>query len=346
MKKVLAVTDIHFRDSDFTTIKHSTKATEKVFYDIIKFAEKTDDLTIILGGDVFDKGYRQVGPSYAHRNLIERLHLACDGELYLVMGNHVFLERDSNPELYLMQPHSTFKPLIETYAIRPLLKVVDKIIINSTQFSLFHYNKADKNYYQERQKDIRYHIGIYHDDVIIPQSIRSKLNIRVNISSDYLNMIYSNIDIAIANHIHSKIGLTTIKTDSREIPLYIPGSIGITENSAIEIHSSVDLPLFTIDGDNLKIETVNFKIYLEDMEFLKKAIRKELDKDIIDNSEYEAAKTCKDKYKVMNSAFESMLSFSEYMRRNGFSDKAIHFFQTAVESDIDVATAVKILGIE
>lgn len=91
MKKVLAVTDIHFRDSDFTTIKHSTKATEKVFYDIIKFAEKTDDLTIILGGDVFDKGYRQVGPSYAHRNLIERLHLACDGELYLVMGNHVFL---------------------------------------------------------------------------------------------------------------------------------------------------------------------------------------------------------------------------------------------------------------
>lgn len=41
-----------------------------------------------------------------------------------------------------------------------------------------------------------------------------------------------------------------------------------------------------------------------------------------------------------------MLSFSEYMRRNGFSDKAIHFFQTAVESDIDVATAVKILGIE
>lgn len=173
MKKVLAVTDIHFRDSDFTTIKHSTKATEKVFYDIIKFAEKTDDLTIILGGDVFDKGYRQVGPSYAHRNLIERLHLACDGELYLVMGNHVFLERDSNPELYLMQLHSTFKPLIETYAIRPLLK-----------------------------------------------------------------------------------------------------------------------------------------------------------------------------YKVMNSAFESMLSFSEYMRRNGFSDKAIHFFQTAVESDIDVATAVTILGIE
>lgn len=102
--RILFVSDLHKRDCDFSTIAGYTKAVDAVQRDILSFIKQKGITHLVSLGDWYDKGYRSINRSNNDRNLDEDLSKAVNGNFYICLGNHFFLERDNNPEMYLIQP--------------------------------------------------------------------------------------------------------------------------------------------------------------------------------------------------------------------------------------------------
>ena len=261
--KVLIVTDSHLRDIDFKTMSGSKSAVEELFMDTLLDVIRKKSIThVIHTGDFIDKGYRNVGAALAHQSLIQHFADAVNGNLYMTIGNHFFREMLSNPELYWIQPHEKYKPNERMYAVEQLIKTPDTLILNKTQISLFHFNPKDKNYIRERQAGINYHVGIYHDDVCIPTSIRNEMHINVKSRYDY----YSNIDLAIHGHIHKPQPITYVNG----VPQIIPGSTALTSTGDDEFHDKVSLPILTIDEETCALSFITIPLGIHKYRFMKK----------------------------------------------------------------------------
>ena len=263
--RILFLTDLHKRDTDFTTIVGYTKAIDAVQEDILALIERINITHVIIGGDWYDKGYRSINRVFNDNNYDRLLHNAVNGNVYLCRGNHLFLERDSNPEMYLIQPCDSMPPVhpIKTTDV-PLFKSPDVVQIGPLQISLFHFDKTDKTYIRPRAPETTYHIGVYHDDCILPTSIRQASGDHGVTTTGALCEYYKNVDLAVCNHIHTAVGLTHINIGDRQVPAFIPGSLCITKNQTSELHSSVKLPVVTLEDDNsVKVQTTTVSLHTE-----------------------------------------------------------------------------------
>ena len=171
--RILFLTDLHKRDTDFTTIVGYTKAIEQVQEDILAFVEKHNVTHIVIGGDWYDKGYRNINRTLNDINYDRAISKAVNGNVFLCRGNHLYIERDSNPEMYIIQPCEAM-PLIHNirHQGEPIFQSPDVIQIGPIQISLFHFSKDVKDYVVPRNAETEFHIGVYHDDVMLPSSVR------------------------------------------------------------------------------------------------------------------------------------------------------------------------------
>lgn len=336
-EKILFLTDLHKRDVDFTSITGYVKAVTQVQFDILDFIKEKHITKVVIGGDWYDKGYRNTGPTLSDNELDRRLSDAVNGEVYLTLGNHYYLERDNNPESYVIQPcdkHPLLKDVVTPE--KPIFKCVDELVVGETQISFFHFDKHLKDYVHDVKEDVKFHVGVYHDDSVVPSNIRDAAGYYGTTSSGYLEKIYCNVNLAIINHIHTAIGVHNLALPSgKKLPLIIPGSLGITQNKESEKHKIVQLPVLTIDETGSpKCELHTFYTHLDMLKFYKKPEKSEVAKNLTTNIELKT-----EQYKETPKARK----LDEYLLAHGFNRRHVELIDRAQAGGLDVLAVHNIL---
>lgn len=270
LAKILFITDMHKRWRESESIKNSIPVQQQVQEDIIEFNKANGITHNILGGDWYDRGFHGLGQAWGAIEMDRRLSKSVNGNVYLCIGNHFYLERDENPEMYIIQPNEWLKPQAPIpLPDEPIFKVVPRLQIGPVQIDFFHFNKMNKEYVASVEEGTTFHIGVYHDENCVPGYVREMEGFHGTSSQSYYNYIYRNIDLALHGHIHSKIGLVTMDVENgRKVPLYIPGSMSITQNKEVEKHTEVELPVIEIEDDGtVNISTAKFSTHMDQLRF-------------------------------------------------------------------------------
>lgn len=339
--RILFLTDLHKRDTDFTTIQGYTQAIDAVQDDILAFVARNNVTHIVIGGDWYDKGYRNINRTFNDISYDKAISDCVNGNVFLCRGNHLFLERDSNPEMYIIQPCAAM-PLLHNIRVqeKPIFQCPDTIQIGPIQISLFHFDKVNKMYHAPRNPATTFHIGVYHDNTMLPSSVRSTNGDHGLTSSDTLNSTFDNIDLAICNHIHTAIGQIAIPLLDRKVPMFIPGSLCITKNQASEIHSEVHLPVVTLNDDNsVKVSLATFSVHMELLKLYKKKETEALD-------ETRAASTSAVANKHMAEVLgtSSSMSLKEALIKRGYTADHIAMIDEAASGELSSSTALYYAG--
>ncbi len=339
LAKILFITDLHKRWHDSETIKGSLDASVKVQEDIIRFNRENGITHNVILGDWYDRGFHGLCQSWGATEMDRRLSASVNGNVYLCIGNHFYLERDENPEMYIIQPNTYIKP---QYNIplpdEPIFKVVPRLRIGSVLIDFFHFSKINKEYVANVSPDITYHVGIYHDDATVPAWISELDGYISHSTQSYYNRIYSNIDLAIHGHIHSKVGLTKLTIDTgRDVPLYIPGALCVTQNKETMKHTDVDLPVMTIEDDStVKMETAKFSIYLGDLKFVE--AKKKKKKQLIAEGLLPTGDV------TINAHDASMASLNTYLAKKGYSPLHLRVINMAMNESLTVMGVINMLS--
>lgn len=328
--RILFVSDLHKRDCDFSTIAGYTKAVDAVQKDLLAFIKEKGVTHLVSLGDWYDKGYRSINRSNNDRNLDEDLSRAVNGNFYICLGNHFFLERDNNPEMYLIQPSQYYRPSQPIYATSPVIRAVPYLRIGTVQISFFHFNKENKDYIMERDPEVTYHIGCYHDESVVPTAQRNGAGFNGTTMTSYTDNVFDNINLAIVGHIHTPLGAFHAQSRGRRVPMIVPGSMAITDSSERSLHTEVQLPLVDVGDDcSVSCSLHTFSLHANLLKFYKKK-EKPIKAEMPMQNVFEIPKT---------------LSLVEYLRARGFNDQHIKLVEAASESFIEVPQGLRLLGI-
>jgi len=337
--RVLVVTDLHKRWKDSTSIKGQVIVQNKIQNEIIDFCIKNQVTHVLIAGDWYDRGFHGLGQAYGAIEMDRRLSEALNGNVYLCIGNHFYLERDENPEMYIIQPNPYIKPQLDIpVPEKPIFKVVPKLKLGNVQIDFFHYNKLNKTYVAARDEDTTFHIGIYHDDTVVPGWIRERDGYTGSATQSYFNQIYSNIDLGICGHMHAKVGSASIELLSgKKVPILVPGALGITQNKENFKHADVQLPIIDIDDDStVHVKTATFSTHLSELRFYAPKKKKQ---NTLANT---GMITSKD-LNVTNTSAE-LLSLPVYLTKRGYSNRHLNLVNAALGDTLNLATAVSILA--
>lgn len=336
--RVLFVSDLHKSCKEMSTIKGRLEATTQIQKDIINFNKENHVTHLVVMGDWYHRGYQSTCRTFNDYNEDKLVSDSVDGNAYLCLGNHFFLERDDNPEMYIIQPCEYMKPVGKfTMPKKPIFNVVPELTIGSVKISFFHYNKISKDYTNNRESSISYHIGVYHDDYTLPSWVREKEGYTTQSRNSELDRIYANIDLAVHGHIHTRIEPFNLTLrDGRSVPIIVPGSLGITQNKYSMKHPYVNLPLIDIDEDgSVSIKQVRFSTHIEMLRFYK-GNRKDEGFDVKRKSAQDMRTMS-----LRNTAF--MNSLPLYLESRGLDEKYIRLLEASIKDQITCLDVLKIL---
>lgn len=338
--RILFISDLHKRYSDSTNIRNQVKVQNKIQEELIDFVTHNGVTHIVQMGDWYDRGFHGLGPAYGSMELDRRLSAAVGGEVYLCVGNHFYLERDENPEMYIIQPNNYIKPSIDIpLPDKPIFKMVPSLKIGTVQIDFFHFNKINKDYVAYREPDTTFHVGVYHDDTVVPGWVREQEGFSGAASQSYMNKIYSNIDLALHGHIHAAVGITSIVLDSgRKVPMVIPGALCVTQNKEVFKHTDVSLPILDIADDNsVQVKAVKFSTHLDELEFHTPKKKKKKKEAAVTNM------TLSSDVKLIESAPE-LRSLNTYLNSKGWDNRRMNLVNAALTESLDLVSAVRILA--
>lgn len=332
LAKILFVSDLHKVCKDGTSIKGKLEVQSLIQEDLLQYIKNNGVTHVILLGDWYDRGFHDMCATFGAMQEDMALSNSVSGEVYLCVGNHFYLERDDNPEMYMIQPNAFLKPKLPIKCPeKPIFKVVNDLRIGTVKISFFHFNKMNKVYTNTREPDVTYHIGVYHDDVTLPTAIRQREGINKETSSAYLNEVYKNIDLGIHGHIHAKVGVSGVGLISgKQVPIIVPGSLGITQNSESYKHTSVNLPVLTIMDDSaVDVQFAEFSTHLDKLRFYTKAPKTALFNQT-------------DKQDVTFTP-STLKSLPAYLSSRGYNERQLNLISAACTRTLNLVEVVKIL---
>lgn len=338
LAKILYISDFHKRWKDSESVKGALAVQRDIQEDLLREIPRLGITHIIIGGDWYDRGFHGLGPAFSETEMDRHLSALVDGRVYLCVGNHFFLERDENPEMYIIQPNNMLKPKFDmVHPDKPIFQVVPQLVIGDVQIDFFHFSKTNKNYWAPRKPGIKFHIGIYHDDSVVPGWVREAEGYSGSSTQVYFNKVFENIDMALCGHIHSKIGWCGIKLfDEREVPMCIPGVMRATKNVQCEKHKDVDLPVLTIEDDSsVTLGSVKFSTYVDKVMFssVKPASKKAAKESRVLTTDSMIAK---------HSA--ALASLGTYMSSRGYNPTSMRILDAARNGELSFGKAVTILA--
>ena len=332
--RILFITDLHKRYADSSSIKGQLKAQLAIQEDIIAAVEKYNFTHLVVTGDWYDRGFHGIGQAYGAMEMDRRLSAAVNGNVFLCVGNHLYLERDDNPELYIIQPNDLLKPQIDIPLPKePIFQMVPSLRIGTVLISFFHFSKISKQYVADRPADVTTHIGVYHDDCCVPGYVAEMDGFSSSTTSSYLNDIYRNVDIAIHGHIHTRHGIVPYELNTgRKVPLFIPGSLGITQNKEGMKHAAVQLPVIEIMDDySISTKVVQMSTHMELLRFYATKKKK---KEVI--TEVKDAR-----FTPTGAATRSLI---DYMTAKGYQRRDLRLIDVAGQGALNLGMAVSIMS--
>lgn len=325
--KVLFGGDLHKRMKDITTIRGYVRACTKVQLDIMNKIKELGITHFIHIGDWFDSGYgSDVAAALTHTDIDIEMAKLLNGNFYGLIGNHIKIRMDSNPELFLIQPHNVYKSRYPVTRINPIIRTPKDLILNGVQIHFIHWNKDAESAFEYKaliNKDCHYHVGLYHTEYIIPTHYLHNMGMKTVVNDNsMISAALEDIDLAIVGHIHKPIGTFKInKVDGKSTTMIVPGSLTNTDAGELNRHHYVDLPMLEIEEDGrVSLSYIRQDLHTEDLMFLKKNISddtREKLKSLRGNSKetlYE---------ELENTTFvgeaSSFLSLNSFMKQQGYT---------------------------
>lgn len=276
--RVMIAGDLHKRMKDITTIQGYCDACKKVQTDIIKAIKKLGVTHFISLGDWFDGGYgSDVSAALTHADIDRLMADRLEGNFYGLIGNHIRIRMDSNPELFLIQPHSIFTTRHPVSRREQIIKTPDRLVLNDTEIIFMHWNadaEGAMDYKVPIDAELKHHIALFHTEMIIPGSLLSGLNMGYDIDDDTtISEALNGVDIAIVGHIHKKIGVHNIMgRNGNNTLMIIPGSLTNTDAGEKNRHECIDIPVIDIDEDgSYALHYYKQNLHLDMLKFMRKA---------------------------------------------------------------------------
>lgn len=281
--RILVGCDLHKKMKDITTIRGYVNGCTMVQLDIMKTIVEKEVTHFISGGDWFDSGYgSDVAAALTHTDIDIEMSKLLNGNFYGVIGNHIRIRMDSNPELFLIQPHDVYKSRYPVTRKHQIIKTPKDLILNGVQIHFMHWNKDAESAFDYKamiNKDCHYHIGIYHTEYIIPTHLLHGIGMKQVVNDNsMIGAALEDIDLAIVGHIHKPIGTFTIqKVSGKPTTMIVPGSLTNTDAGELSRHDYVDMPLIEIDDDGkVSISYVRQSLHTEVLTFLKKSVSEDV----------------------------------------------------------------------
>ena len=271
--------DLHKRMKDITTIRGYTKVCNEIQLDIMDLIKRLEVTHFISLSDWFDRGYgSDVAAALAHTDIDRDMHDLLNGNFYGLIGNHIRIRMDSNPELFLIQPHPVYQSRHKVNRDYQIIKTPKELILNGVQFCFMNYNPQAESAFDYKamiNPNCHYHIGLYHTEYIIPYQYLAAMGIRTTVNDNSkIGKALEDIELAIVGHVHKAIGKFVInKVDGGSTTMIVPGSLTNTDAGEASRHDSIDIPIIDIDDDghvSLWFQTLDLRT--DELTFMKKEI--------------------------------------------------------------------------
>ena len=278
MYRIMFAGDLHKRSKDITTIEGYVKCNTAVQLDLMRIISEYKITHFISLGDWYDKGYADdVSASLSDYDLDIQMANQLNGNFYGVIGNHIRLNMDSNPELHLIQPHDRYTSRRGTTRTEQIIKTPNILRISDVQISLIHHdieNDNLQNYKAVRQPWAKYHIACYHTEKVVPSAkLADTQYYMCNNSNSAIARCVSEVDLAIVGHIHDAIGRFQINTESGVTTMVVPGSLTNVNSSERGRHSVIRIPVVTIEDDGrVTVGAIPFDLKLNMVTFMQKNV--------------------------------------------------------------------------
>ena len=345
--KILFGTDLHKRTRDLTTIIGYCAANKRVQLDLMDFIKDNEVDYFVHAGDWYDGGYgSDVGAALSHTDLDYEMNKLLKGNFYGVIGNHIRIKMDSNPELFLIQPHDYFKSRWECDRAEQIIKTPPYFIVNGVQISLCHFNHTAESaaaYSPIRQPGVKYHVAVFHTERVIPNRLLKETNPYLQSTNDDILRALEGVDYAIVGHVHKPLGMCTINhADGAKTILFVPGSLSNTEVSEVSMHTETTLPLLEI-GDNGEVSWSyhDFDLHTDMCEFAKKGSKNE-----------DEVKLGALRFNSKESLYEDMvgqtvveddrvyMSLNRYLERNNYTAVDKNLIKSIIHNPEDIDTLI------
>lgn len=258
--------DLHKRSKDITTIEGYVRCCRKTQEDIMKACTQLGVTKFVSLGDWYDKGYNaDVAASLSDYDIDIKMANQLNGEFYGVIGNHIRIGMDSNPELHIIQPHNVYKSRAEVTRTEQIMRTPKVLRVHDVQISFMHHMMGVDNaeaYKPMREPWAKYHIALFHTPAVIPNAQLSKARYGYNTSSNtVIGRTLEGVDLAIVGDIHMPLGQFSIGTPTGTTTMIVPGSLTNTDSSEETRHSTINIPIVVIDDES----NVTLKYHMFDL---------------------------------------------------------------------------------
>lgn len=344
--KIAFAGDLHKRPKDISTIKGYVKATDKVQESIIQLIKDEGITHFVSLGDWYDKGYvDDVASALADTTRDEYMNNVLGGNFYGVIGNHIRLRLDSNPELMLIQPHPTILSRKRVKREEPIIKTPSHIVIGRVQISLVHHipgAESVEEYSIHRLPNIDYHIACVHDPKFIPNSQLAKTGIPGTQSLDtQISRTLSGVDLCICGDIHTPIGMFDLNSETKMI---VPGSLTNTNAGLRGRHSSIKMPIITV---NTETNEFSFNFYEFDLHLNMLTFDEKSEEKIAEKLKSIRGNNLKELYEdkaietIITDGISSM-SFGSFLNEQQYTKEDKELIKSTLRRPEDITNLIKI----
>lgn len=348
--RVMIAGDLHKRMKDLTTIRGYVNACRKVQLDLMLAIRDLNITHFISLGDWFDAGYgSDVAAALSHTDIDREMCDLLNGNFYGLIGNHIKIRMDSNPELFLIQPHHHYKSRHAVSRDYQIIKTPKDLILNGVQLHFMHWNKDAESamaYKALINKECHFHVGLYHSEYVIPSAYLHNLGMSgVCNDSSAISSALEGIDLAIVGHIHKPIGSFVInKIDGTSTTMIIPGSLTNTDAGELNRHADINIPILDIDDDG-KVSLSYFKmdLHTDDLVFMKKSISDDT-RERLQSLRGNNKETLYGELETASFIGESngFLSLNSFMLQQGYTQGDKNLIRNVINSPDDVDKLVSI----
>jgi len=345
LARILLGTDLHKRARDISTIEGYVECTTAVQMDLMKTCTELGVTHFFHVGDWYDKGYTvDIAASLTDYDLDIKMSELLNGNFYGVIGNHLRLGMDSNPELHLIQPHDTYKSRRATSRQHQIIKTPDILRIGDVQISFMHHKKDVKDamqYRPYREEWAKYHIALFHTESVVPSAQLAGTNYAYHaLPSAKLARVLDGVDLAIVGHIHKPLGQFVVGNTT----MIVPGSLTNTDAGEAERHTMVNLPVIEINDDStVAVSYRPFNLKTNMLTFKKKNIEKSQErlkslrgKAVADLHDPEEIVT------LLSNPETTYTSLNAYMQAQGYTDMDKKLIRQVLHDPLDIEKLISI----
>ncbi len=341
--------DLHKRMKDITTIRGYTNVCRLVQLDLMQAIKDLGVTHFISIGDWFDSGYgSDVAAALSHTDIDREMASILNGNFYGLIGNHIRIRMDSNPELFLIQPHPVYKSRHKVARDYQIMRTPKDLILNGVQFHLMHWIKEAESalsYKALLDKNCHFHIGLYHSEYMVPSTYLHNMGmLSVVNDTSAISSALEGIDIAIVGHIHKPIGSFVVnKLDGTSTTMIVPGSLTNTDAGEIARHSEINIPIIDIDEDGTPaLSYYKFNLHTDELLFMKKTISED-SREKLKSLRGNNKETLYDELEAASFIGDTrFISLNSFMREQGYTPGDKNLIRTVINNPDNVDALVDI----